>query len=183
MINGKTKALITVDIKDCLRAEGIADDGGSSNTENGYMNSTNTNTGGWKSSARRKWCNGGFYQALPSYIRSLVKPVKKFSGVGGGNSSVIESTSDYIFLPSEIEIFGTTTYSVSGEGSQYSWFNNATANRYKLPKWYSSSVSDFWWERSPRSSYDSYFCAVDIDGSAINTGASVARGLAPAWAL
>lgn len=177
-----TKALITVDMKNCLRDANVTDTTGSSNTEHGYMNSSNTNVGGWTSCARRTWCNNVFYNALPSYFKNLVKPVDKLTSAGN-QSDIINTDSDYCFLLSEIEIFGSITYSKAGEGNQYAWFANATANRYKLPKWNSSSVSDAWWERSPGGSNSNYFCLVNDNGYANNYRASNAYGLAPACCL
>ena len=181
-IGNITKALITVDMKNCLRDANVTDTTGSSNTEHGYMNSSNTNQGGWTSCARRTWCNNVFYNALPSYFKSLVKPVDKLTSAGN-QSDIINTDSDYCFLLSEIEIFGSVSYSKAGEGSQYAWFANATANRYKLPKWNSSSVSDSWWERSPDGSFSYYFCSVGNLGNADSSSASSARGLAPACCL
>ena len=181
-IGSITESLITVDLKNCLRNATVTDTTGGSNTENGYMNSRDTNVGGWTSCARRTWCNNVFYNALPSYFKTLVKPVNKLTSAGNA-SSTINTDSDYCFLLSEIEIFGSISLSRAGEGSQYAWFANATANRYKLPKWDSSAVSDRWWERSPRNYYPSYFCNVYNDGNANNNGASIAFGLAPACCL
>ena len=177
-----TKALITVDLKNCLRDANVTDTTGSSNTENGYINSTNTNVGGWTSCARRTWCNNVFYNALPSYFKNLVKPVDKLTSAGSG-SSTINTDSNYCFLLSEIEIFGSISYSKEGEGSQYAWFNNAEVNRYKLPKWSSNAVSDRWWERSPYGSNSYLFCYVAVNGYANSNGASSASGLAPACCI
>ena len=152
---------------------------GSADTERGYMNSSNTNSGGWKSCARRTWCNNVYYNALPSAWKSMVKTVNKKSGTGGGSSSGTETTQDKIFLASEIEIFGSTSYSVSGEGTQYQYYKNATANRYKMPKWTSSSVSHIYWERSPRSGNSTGFCRVSYNGGAGGNNASRACGVAP----
>ena len=152
---------------------------GSNDTERGYMNSSNTNSGGWKSCARRTWCNNVYYNALPSAWKSIVKTVNKKSGTGGGNSSGTETTQDKIFLASEIEIFGSTAYSVSGEGTQYQYYKNATANRYKMPKLTSSSVSHIYWERSPYSGNASYFCSVSGNGNANFNSAYFAGGVAP----
>lgn len=181
-IGSITKALITCDLKNCLRAVNVSDTGGNSNSENGYMNSTNTNAGGWTSCARRTWCNNVFYNALPIYFKSLIKPVDKLTSAGN-NSSTINADSDYCFLLSEIEIFGSISYSKAGEGSRYAWFANATANRYKLPKWGSDSLSDFWWERSPDGGGSNRFCGVGGSGSAGGYIASYTRGLAPACCI
>lgn len=54
-----------------------------------------------------------------------------------------------------------TSYSVSGEGTQYAYYkagNSKVKNR-------SGSV-DPWWERSPYSDSSNYFCYVDREGNA-----------------
>ena len=179
-INGHSKAAVSVGLKDCLMDATSASNSnnGSADTEKGYMNSTNTNNGGWKNCARRTWCNNVFFAALPSTWQSMVKTVNKKVSVGN-NSSTIETVQDKIFLAAEIEIFGSTTYSFSGEGTQYQYYKNATANRYKMPKWSSSSVSNVYWERSPRSGSSTHFCRVDGNGSADYISANSASGVAP----
>ena len=180
-INGHTKAAITLLQKNCLMdaTSSSNSNNGSNDTERGYMNSSGTNSGGWKSCARRTWCNNVYYNALPSAWKSIVKTVNKKSGTGGGSSSGTETTQDKIFLASEIEIFGSTTKSVSGEGTQYQFYKNATANRYKMPKWNSSRVSHVYLERSPRSGNSTYFCLVNYNGNADSDSASIAYGVAP----
>ena len=180
-INGHTKAAVTLLQKDCLMDATSASNvnNGSADTEKGYMNSTNTNAGGWKNCARRTWCNNVFFAALPSAWQSIVKTVNKKSGTGGGSSSGTEVTTDKIFLASEIEIFGSRSYSVDGEGAQYQYYKNATANRYKMPKWGSSSVTHIYWERSPISGNAAGFCTVTSVGNADFYYASSASGVAP----
>lgn len=179
-INGHTKAAVTLLQKDCLMDATSASNvsNGSADTEKGYMNSTNTNVGGWKNCARRTWCNNVFFSALPSTWQSMVKTVNKKVSVGN-NSSTIDTVQDKIFLAAEIEMFGSTTYSFSGEGTQYQYYKNATANRYKMPKWTSSYVSHVYWERSPRSGDSAGFCIVYGSGSAGDNGAYAAYGVAP----
>ena len=151
---------------------------GSNNTENGYMNSSNTNSGGWGDCARRKWCNEVYLNAMPEILRNAVKEVKIKTSAGNKSTTIVE-TNDKIFLPSEVEIFGSTSYSVAGEGEQYAYYKNATANRYKLPKYSSSSVSSRYFERSPYSGSSTYFCYVGADGNANDGNASSANGVAP----
>ena len=179
-INGHTKAAILVDQVNCLMdAECEAGSKyGSSNTENGYMNSSNTNSGGWGDCARRKWCNEVYLNAMPEILRNAVKEVKIKTSAGNQSTTIVE-TNDKIFLPSEVEIFGSIKYSVAGEGEQYACYKNATANRYKLPKWSSSNASNVYWERSPYSGSSTIFCYVNADGIASITFASSANGVAP----
>lgn len=180
-INGHTKAAVTLLQKDCLMDATSASNqnNGSNDNERGYMNSSDTNSGGWKNCARRTWCNNVFFTALPSVWQSMVKIVNKKSGTGGGSSSGTEITADKIFLAAEIEIFGSTTYSVAGEGTQYQYYKNATANRYKMPKWGSSYVTHIYWERSPYSGIANGFCLVNNNGSANGYSALGAYGVAP----
>ena len=179
-INGHTKSAVTLLQKDCLMDASNASNpvNGESNTENGYMNSSNTNAGGWKNCARRTWCNNVFFAALPSVWQSMVKTVNKKTSVGN-NQSTIETVQDKIFLAAEIEIFGSTTYSVAGEGTQYQYYKNATANRYKMPKWNSSSVSSIYCERSPYRGNTNDFCRVDNNGNEDYDRAKYAFGVAP----
>ena len=174
---GKTKALLTWTQKNCLRDANVSDTSGSNNSENGYMNSSDTNSGSWNGCARRKWCNGAYYDAFPSKLKGLLKQVNKQT-CQSYNSSTLQISKDYIFLPSEWEIFGNRSYAVAQEGTQYSYYTT-TANRYKLPKWSSDSSSDIWWKRSPRSGYSSSFCDVNVGGSSSSHAASYTYGLAP----
>ena len=108
----------------------------------------------------------------------MVKTVNKKVSVGN-SSSTIETVQDKIFLAAEIEIFGSRTYSVDGEGTQYQYYKNATANRYKMPKWGSSYVSNIYWERSLHSGNADCFCSVYNNGNASGGGANSAGGVAP----
>lgn len=162
-INGKTKAAITIQTERILYLDTTTEYNNSYDTshECGYMNSSDTNGSGWESCARRIWCNNVYKKCLPTYIQNMMKQVKKLTSAGG-RSSIIKTSNDYAFLPSEIEIFGSTSYSFAGEGKQYQYFKNATANRYKKPRYNSSYISGWWWERSPSSSSSSHFCTVTL---------------------
>lgn len=143
-------------------------------SEIGYMNSSNTNTGGWNSSARRTWCNSVYKDAIPSDFRTLFKQHKNLSGTGGGSSSGTQQTTDYFALPAEIEVFGSTKYSVAGEGSQFKYYETS-ANRVKALG--EGGTTSYWWERSPYRS--SYFCLVSSTGRADFNSAFETFGLAP----
>ena len=159
-INGHSKAAVTLTQVHSLNTEG-------------YMNSSNTNSGGWTSCARRTWCNNVYYNALPTTIKNAVKSVNKLTSAGS-QSSTINTTSDNIFLLSDIEIFGSTTYSVSGEGIQYSYYKTSS-NRIKQV----NGSNYYWWGRSPSSGSSTSFCYVYYDGSADSSAAYYTHGLAP----
>ena len=153
-----------VNMKDCLK-------------ETGYMNSSNTNSGGWNGCARRTWCNNVFRNAIPSGLRPAFKQFKTRAANGSG-SSAVEST-DYFALPSEKEVFGSTKNSnpsAESQNTQFQYYKTASNRTKKLGI---NGSADRWWERSPNSGFSSHFCTVKNDGTAAANFASLARGLAP----
>lgn len=124
------------------------------------MNTSNTNTGGWNGSAMRGRMST-YKSQLPAALRNVIKTVKKKSGTGGGSSSGTQQTNDDLFLLSEIEIFGTTTYSVAGEGTQYEWYKAGNSRIKKV-----NGSASYWWVRSPYSGGTAHFCDVNGSGNA-----------------
>ena len=179
-INGKTKAAITIQTERMLYTDTTTEYNSSYDTshECGYMNSSSTNNGGWEGCARRTWCNNVYKKCLPTYIQSMMKQVKKLTS-SGRYSDIIKTSNDYAFLPSEIEIFGSASFSYAGEGKQYQYFKNATANIYKKPYYSSSYASGFWWERSPHIGSSSDFGFVNASGGASYDDATSIYGVAP----
>lgn len=135
------------------------------------MNTSNTNTGGWNGSAMRGRMST-YKSQLPAALRNVIKTVKKKSGTGGGSSSGTQQTNDDLFLLSEIEIFGTTTYSVAGEGTQYEWYKAGNSRIKKV-----NGSASYWWERSPFSGGTSFFCSVSSSGGAGNDFAGNSCGV------
>lgn len=135
------------------------------------MNTSNTNTGGWNGSAMRGRMST-YKSQLPAALRNVIKTVKKKSGTGGGSSSGTQQTNDDLFLLSEIEIFGTTTYSVAGEGTQYEWYKAGNSRIKKV-----NGSASGWWERSPRSGSAYIFCTVDSSGGADINDANASYGV------
>lgn len=135
--------------------------------ETGYkMNSSNTNIGGWKSSAMRTSTMKTIKGYMPAAWQTAIKQVNKASGLGGGSSSGTETVSDSCFLLAEIEVFGSNTYSVPGEGMQYAYYK---AGNSKVKNIKSTDYNYHWWERSPYSGDGESFCVVYMDGSAIHS--------------
>lgn len=179
-INGKAKAAITIQTERLLYLDTTTEYNNSldASHECGYMNSSGMNSGGWEGCERRTWCNNVYKKCLPAYVQSMMKQVKKLTSVGG-QSSTIKTSNDYAFLLSEIEIFGNIPYSFGGEGIQYQYFKNATANRYKSPQTSNYYVPGIWWERSPCRSGNESFCVVNEAGNTDIADAGQARSLAP----
>ena len=98
---------------------------------------------------------------LPAALKNVLKSVNKLSGTDGGSTSGTQTTHDKLFLLSEVEIFGTTTYSVPGEGTQYAYYK---AGNSKVKKVNGSAY--YWWERSSYSGDTNAFCSVTNIGGA-----------------
>lgn len=138
------------------------------------MNSSNTNAGGFTGSDMYDWLQGTLLNSLPSDLRAVLKSVNKKTSAGS-QSSTINTNAMKIFLFSEIEIFGSVTYSKSGEGSQYSRFATASSRIKYLSN--GSGSANYWWERSPGGTNSSNFCVVNSNGNANTNYASLSRGV------
>ena len=155
---GRTKAGITFQLVDCL------------NTTYS-MNGSNTNVKGWRGSTMRTSTMATLLNQLSSDLKSVLKFVNKVTSKGN-NQSGLETTSDKLFLLSEIEVFGATQYSYAGEGKQYEYY---TAGNSTIKKVNGSAYN--WWERSPRSGNTNYFCYVNSNGNATGYNASGSLGV------
>lgn len=140
--------------------------------ETKQMNSSNTNSGGWQNSAMRTTHLPAILNMMPAEVKAAIRDVQKKSSAGSQSSS-IQTTNDKLFLLSEIEIFGSTTYSFAGEGKQYDYYKAGNSKVKNL-----SGSANRWWERSPRSSSSARFCFVYSSGNAYADGASVSCGVA-----
>ena len=155
---GRTKAGITFQLVDCL------------NTTYS-MNGSNTNVNGWRGSTMRTSTMATLLNQLSSDLKSVLKFVNKVTSKGN-NQSGLETTSDKLFLLSEIEVFGATQYSYAGEGKQYEYYTAGNSTIKKV-----NGSANAWWERSPYSGSTAAFCYVDYGGSATNYYASDSFGV------
>ena len=151
-----------VNMKDCLKEEG-------------YINSSNTNSGGWNGCKRRTWCNNVFRNAIPSGLRPAFKQFQTKAATGTGPAST--TSVDWFALPSEMEVFGRVYYADSIAES-----GNTQLNYYKTPsnrvKRVNGSAS-WWWVRSPYSAISNSFCVINSHGGADVTWPTIDSGLSP----
>lgn len=138
------------------------------------MNGSNTNAGSFAGSALYAHLRDTILPGMPEELRAAIKPVNKPTSSGSQNST-IRNDSMSLWLFSEVEIFGRTTYSFGGEGFQYPYFATA-ANRIKRLFNGMGEVS-IWWERSPYSDDSRRFCCVPTSGTAYYHYASTLYGV------
>ena len=136
------------------------------------MNSSNTNSGGWASCAMRQTHLPAILSQMPTEVQNGIRGMNKLTSAGS-KSATINTTADKLFLLSEIEIFGSVSYSKSGEGTQYDYYK---AGNSKVKKYNGSA--DIWWERSPYGRNSTDFCNVYGNGGARYDQASYANGVA-----
>lgn len=152
-----------------------------------YMNSSNTNSGGWNNSFMRKTICAQFKNCLPTDLKSVLKSITKYSDNTGGGSntaSYVTATMDDIFLLAEYEVFGSRNYANSAEQNyqaQYQYYKNSNSKvRYKHN---STGTTAYWWLRSVNADYSTYFCIVNTSGSANYSSANYSYGFAPAFCV
>lgn len=145
--------------------------------EYGYMNSSDTNNGGWNACKRRAWCNNVFFKALPQYLQDAIGATAVKTADGSGSSTAVSS--DRCFLFNERMVFGSNTYANSTAESgiaQVEWYKTSS-NRVKHCG--PSGSAYYWWLCSPRSGDSGGFCFVDSSGGAYGSYASSSFLLAP----
>lgn len=135
------------------------------------MNPEGTNEGGWTESQMRRRMEK-FFRILPESLKSHIVPVVKQTSVGSRSNS-IDYTADKLFLFSEIEFFGTVSYSFPGEGEQYEYFKSPENRRLKR----------YTWRRSPYYGSSVIFCCVISNGYSDYNGANFTLGVAFGFCL
>lgn len=138
------------------------------------MNDWNINVGGWTSCAMRSTHLPAILALMPTEVQNGIREVNKLTSAGSQDAT-INTTADKLFLLSEIEIFGSISYSVSGEGTQYDYYYNTDRNR-RMKKL--NGRADYWLERSPYYNSSAEFCNVDSYGVDTYNSASYAFGVA-----
>lgn len=160
------------------------------------MNSSNTNSGGWKSSQMRtKICgtslsnySGTIIAVVPAALRAVLKTVTKYTdntaNGGGSTASYVTATTDYFFLLSEFEVFGRTSYGNVNEKNKQAQYAYYSAGNSKIKhKHNSTSTAASWWLRSPGAGNNYYFVYVSTSGSVYAGGAYLSLGFAPGFCV
>ena len=158
------------------------------------MNISNTNSGGWEDSVMRTAiCGtnltsyaGTIIAVIPAALRAVLKSATKYTNNTGNSSaaSAVTATTDYFFLLSEYEVFGSTTYANSNEASKQAQYSYYSAGNSKVKYNHSAtSTAVGWWLRSPFASFSASFVCVRTDGTVGNTNAYYSLGFAPGFCV
>ena len=159
------------------------------------MNSSRTNSGGWASSQMRtNICgtslssySGTIIAVIPAALRAVLKSVTKYTDNTGGGStaaSAVTATTDYFFLLSEYEVFGSISYANSNESSKQAQYAYYSAGNSKIKyKHNGTSTAANWWLRSPNTVNSDFFVYVTTDGIDTYWYANRSYGFAPGFCV
>lgn len=168
LADGSGKAQLTLQLHSCY-AEKLK-------FNNTLSSGADTNTGGWESSLMRTTHLPTILALMPAEVQSGIREVSKKT-TAGNKSRTIVTTTDKLFLLSEIEVFGSVQWASSEEGAQYDYYEEDRSRRVKT--WNGSAAH--WWERSPVLTSTGDICFVYNDDTSSYYGASNVYGVAFAF--
>lgn len=181
----------------CFCDNQYSPDNGWSRPGAGYfvMNVDKTNSGGWKSSQMRtNICgtslssySGTIIAVIPEALRAVLKPVTKYTDNTGGGSTAasnVTATTDYFFLLSELEVFGSISKANSNEASKQAQYAYYSAGNNKIKyKHNGTSIAADWWLRSPYANAVNHFVNVYTNGNIDSSSAAYSFGFAPGFCV
>lgn len=153
---GLGKAPLTFQLHDCYASTRQMDNSGANNN--------------WTISDMRETYLPAILSQMPVEVQNGIREVSKTTSIGGSGSAI---SSHKLFLLSEIEIFGSVSYSASGEGAQYDYYK---AGNSKVK--HRGIDANAWWERSSDAGGGGYFCYVSSSGVAASRKGNDALGVA-----
>ena len=149
------------------------------------INTSHTNSGGWNSCYMKSTICPAFKNALPSDLQRNIRAVTKWQNDGGSTNG--QSSSNEIWLLSEMEIFGSGDWSgYTANQLQYDFYKGVTgwsaAPKIKY-KDTSTSEAAYWSERSAHWNWEGFWCSVASNGEASQMAADYDYGFAPCLCL
>ena len=132
--------------------------------------------------------SGTIIAVIPAALRAVLKSVTKYTdNTGGGNGSLernVTATTDYFFLLSEYEVFGSTTYANSEEASKQKQYDYYSAGNSKIKYNHSATTAAVrWWLRSLSASTSDRFVSAGNRGKISTNSAYASRGFAPGFCV
>ena len=112
--------------------------------------------------------SGTIIAVIPAALRAVLKSVSKYTNNTGNSTeaSAVTATTDYFFLLSEYEVFGTILYGNANETGKQRQYDYYKAGNSKIKYNHrSTSTAVGWWLRSPGVSGNIYFAYVAPGGT------------------
>jgi hypothetical protein len=169
-----------------IQSKNVLGYSGETNADGHYMNSSNTNTGGYAGCKMRQYLINNMLPALknlgiPLDEEWMKAPARLVSKGGSATNPGADTITDKLFLPTEYEMTGAHTYSNSNAEAaanqgRFTYYDS-NAKRVKYNK---DNSARYYWEASPYSGSTGSFGIVDSAGAAHYYNAYLAYGFAPA---
>lgn len=158
------------------------------------MKTSMSNSGGWASSnMRTAICgtslssySGTIIAVIPAALRAVLKSVTKYTNNTGNSSaaSAVTATTDYFFLLSEFEVFGSIAHANSNEASKQAQYSYYSAGNSKVKYNHSAtSTAVRWWLRSPIAAAAPLFVDVSTNGEVAYNNMLYSSGFAPGFCV
>ena len=150
------------------------------------MNKTDSNLGTWGLCSMRTNLNGTIKNQLPEDLRAVLKTVEKYTvnrDLSTGDRTQ-DQTTDYMFLLSEYEIFGTEKNANIGESENQEQYAYYSAGNSKVKYRHDSQATAvIWWLRSQYRGNAKAFAYVSASGVTGFVAANRSLGLAPGFCV
>jgi len=158
------------------------------------INNSNTNVGGWNASRMRTDVFGQDKEsltntlmgAIPADLRTALKSVTKYTNNVGKDKTeaAVTATTDYFFLLSEHELFGSIANANTYEGSYQEQYAYYSAGNTKVKRKHTAtSETAIYWLRSAAVSGDTMFVICNTSGNVSYNGARTSLGIAPGFCV
>lgn len=159
------------------------------------MNTSDSNSGGWESSFMRKYICGTsmisysntIIAVIPEALRTVLKYVTKYTNNVGRLQPGMESataTTDYFFLLSEYEVFGTFRVANVGESKKQAQYSYYSSGNSKVKYNYNAiGTAVTWWLRSPSASDSEQFATCYMSGELSGDDARKSYGFASGFCV
>ena len=133
--------------------------------------------------------SGTIIAVIPDSLRDSLKSVTKYTdntaNGGGSMASYVTATTDYFFLLSEFEVFGSISGANTNEENKQTQYAYYSAGNSKIKyKNNDTSTAARWWLRSSYTESPNYFTTVRVDGTAASvSGANRSLGFTPGFCV
>ena len=118
----------------------------------------------WNNCVMRKTHLPLILSLMPVEVQNGIKTVSKYTHSNKNSTAGVYSWEEKLFLLSEVEVMGSVTYSVAGEGSQYAYY--AAGNSKIKTFWYNNQyVNSPWSTRSPSPQNTNKWCHITNQGA------------------
>ena len=128
------------------------------------MNATSTNTGGFGASKLATVTLPSIYEVLPEDLKKHIIKSHITYHSGSDDPTTELNGNFYLYIPSEFEVSGKTSYALQ-EGQWLKYWKEHNTNQDRIKYRLGTTSSTSWWLRSAYRYYSNYFAIVNSDGN------------------